>query len=134
MGKKAGEQTADPGVKPQALPQGVDWHKASKPNFVKLKPGEAYNGVFLGVVKTRFGDGYKFQNEEGKIFTIGGNRAQLDSIFQELLGNPQGFIGDTIIGHALIVARETDTQSSQGRKVAVYAIGHDKAHCPKGCK
>lgn len=113
----------------------VTWHKPSKPNFVKIKEDQAYDGIFLGTVTTQFGVAYKFRSHDsGEIFTVGGNRAQLDQCFQELLGSPQGYVGDTIIGHALIVARLKNTESKAGRKVAVYQIGHDLARCPKGCK
>jgi hypothetical protein len=123
---KAGEAGASGG--------NVKWNRPSKPNFVKLRAGDRFDGIFLGMVKTQFGPGYRFRSHEGEIFTIGGNRAQIDQIFVELMGSPQGFVGDTIIGHALIVAREADTESKAGRRVAVYAVGHDLDRCPKGCK
>lgn len=113
----------------------VTWHKPSKPNFIKLRENEAYDGIFLGTTTTQYGIAYKFKaHDNGEVFTIGGNRAQLDQCFQELLGSPQGYVGDSIIGHALIVARLANTESKTGRKVAVYQIGHDLNRCPKKCK
>jgi hypothetical protein len=106
----------------------------SKPNFVKLRQNESLEGIFLGVGHSQYGPCYKFRDEKGEIFTIGGNRAQIDQLFTELMGSPQGFVGDTIIGHMLVVERLADTESKSKRKVAVYRIGHVIDKCPKGCK
>lgn len=131
--KKGGEVPKAPTAKPGS--QNVKWTRPSKPNFVKLRAGDYYAGIFMGVVTTQFGPGYKFRDHEtGEIFTIGGNRAQIDQIFTELMGSPQGYVGDTIIGHALIVGREVDTESKAGRRVAQYVVGHDLDRCPKNCK
>jgi hypothetical protein len=88
----------------------------------------------MGRYQSQYGPAYRFRDESGVIFSVGGNRAQIDQVFDELLGNPQGFIGDTIIGHYLIVARLSGVMSKSGRKVSVYKIGHVLDRCPKGCK
>lgn len=118
----------------QAPATNTRWHTPSKPNFIKLRAGARVSGVFMCKHTTQYGPAYKFRDDKGEIFSLGGNRAQLDQIFDELLGNPQGFIGDTIIGHYLIVERGQDTESHSGRKVAQYQIGHVLDKCPKGCK
>lgn len=110
------------------------WFQPSKPNFAKLKEGQSIEGIYLGLGHSQFGPCYKFQTEKDGVVTLGGNRAQIDQVFGELAANPQGFVGDTIVGHYLIVMRGPDTQSKAGRKVATYQIGHVLDKCPKGCK
>jgi hypothetical protein len=119
---------------PPAAGANVQWRQPSKPNFVKIHEGEMYEGIFIGRVRTQYGPGYRFRGYDGEVFTIGGNRAQMDQIFEEALASPQGFIGDNIIGHSLILMRMKNTESKTGRKVATYQLGHDLDKCPKGCK
>jgi len=115
--------------------KGVRFHAPQKPNFVKLQKGEAFEGVFLGVVQTIYGKAYAFVDERGEKFTLGGQRAVLDQCFLELLGNPSAYPDQTIIGHKLIVERsEDDIESKSGRMVAQYQIGHVFSTCPKKCK
>lgn len=107
----------------------------SKPHFIKMKEGEVISGIFSEIVQTRYGPGYKFRDlQTGAYFTLGGNRAQLDQLFAEVMENPEGFIGDTIKGHAIAIKRMENTQSGSGRKVAQFALAHLFSVCPKGCK
>lgn len=125
----------DEKTNPETGDEELDFQRPSKPHFEKLKAGDMVQGIFVGVVTTRFGPGYKFRHyDKDEYFTVGGNRAQLDQIFQEVMGNPQGYNGDTIIGHAIALKRDADTQSGSGRKVAQYMIAHVFSKCPKGCK
>ncbi|MFA5430363.1 MAG: hypothetical protein WC329_04320 [Candidatus Omnitrophota bacterium] len=124
----------DPKTPERSANPNISWRKPSKPHFVKLAEGEMVEGVFQGMVKTQYGPGYKFIDEGGNYFTLGGNRAQLDQIFAETLGNPEGFNGDTVIGHYIGVRRLEDTKSKSGRTVAQYEIGHFFDKCPRGCK
>lgn len=111
------------------------WFKPQAPNFVKLKEGNSVEGIYLGPGHSQYGISYKFYDPDTKVnFTLGGNRAQLDQVFAELAANPQGFVGDSIIGHYLIVMRLPAVESKQGRKVAQFQIGHVLDKCPKGCK
>jgi len=116
-----------------ARPDLVQWKKASKPNFMKLIEGEQVEGIFLGCGTSQFGVCYRFSGEGGVVFTLGGKRAQLDQIFTELMGNPEGFIGDTIIGHRLAIRRLSNVLSKTGRKVGVFEVGHVVENCPKQC-
>ncbi len=102
---------------------------------MKLREGDKCEGIYLGLGHTQYGICYKFKDPKSQvIFSLGGNRAQLDQVFSELAASPQGFMGDTIEGHYLIVMRMPNTESKAGRRVAVYQIGHDLDKCPKGCK
>jgi hypothetical protein len=118
----------------QEQPAGTKYFSPSKPNFVKLRQGESYEGIYLGMAHSQYGPVYKFKDDKGEIFSIGGNRAQIDQLFTELSASPQGFIGNDIVGHYLVVERLADTVSKSQRKVAVYRIGHVLSKCPKGCK
>lgn len=115
----------------------VKYYAPQSPNFVKIKKGEAYEGIFLGTGHTTFGVSYNFADcGTGERFTIGGNRAQLDQVFQELLGNPVGYPDQTLIGHKIEVARlpEDAIAKGSGNQVAQYVIAHIKDGCPKKCK
>lgn len=137
--QKAGEQ-APKETKEQTLTgfgevDADGYQRPSKPHFIKLGPDDIVSGIFVGMVQTRFGPGYKFRNlETDAYFTVGGNRAQLDQVFAEVMERPEGYIGDTLNGHAISLKRFEDTQSGSGRKVAQYGIKHEYDKCPKGCK
>jgi hypothetical protein len=107
--------------------------KPSMPNFVKLKEGQFIEGIFVCAGSSMMGKTYKFADANGEIFTLGGNRVQLDQLFDEFLGNPKPLTGDdTLIGHFLIVERLQDVHSkSSDHMIAQYQIGHDIRRCPK---
>lgn len=127
------DQKKDEKITPEQPRRRVAWHGAGRPNFVTLAIGEAVSGTFVGTVKTNFGIGYRFRGEDGVFFTMGGNRVQLDQVFQDLMGAPVGFIGNTIIGHSIAVRRLDDVESSNGNFVAQFEIGHLDP-CAKGCR
>lgn len=109
----------------------------AKPNFVKLRAGDFIEGIFLGTAHTLHGIAYKFQSldKSEEIFSIGGGRAQLDQLFQEVMGNPKGFVGDTIIGHCIAIDRLEDTRAKvSGQQVNQYQLTHVVGKCPKKCK
>jgi hypothetical protein len=110
---------------------GTKYFKPSAPEYIKLRANQTLEGLYLGPAVSNFGICYKFRLDDGRIVRLGGNRVQLDSLFQEVETLPD-FKGD-LAGHYLEVRRGADVESKSARRVAQYEIGHVVPRCPK-CK
>jgi len=99
------------------------WFIPQKPEFLKLVIGESITGVYLGQQQSQYGPNYRFQID-GKVKAINGNRVQIDSLMEQVEASGMK-------GHLLTVERTDDDESSKGRKVHQYRIGHIPAGCPQ---
>lgn len=121
-----------------AAKRNLKFRRPPAPTFVKLASGGTLEGVFLGQEETEFGPAYRFRVEDGKGGTrqviLGGNRAQLDRLMRDEIANvAEDYPDGSPLGHYLVLIREEDVVSRQGRNVGQYAVAHDYERCPKKC-
>lgn len=100
------------------------WFTPAKPDFVKLEVGETLTGVYLGRKPSNYGPTYRFQNGE-KVQVLSGNRVSLDNLMDQV-------DAANMKGHLLTVERLNNEESTAGRKVNTYRVGHIPEACP-GC-
>ena len=120
--------------KPGAPPaQKTYTHKP--PDFAKLKEGDTLKGIFLGTTQTQYGIAYKIRNADGVVKTLGGNRFQLDSIFEEMMADTEAFGEHGLKGHLIEVRRlPGNVTTKSGRTVGRYEVAHIFEGCPLGCQ
>lgn len=104
--------------------------RGTQREFVSLAEGEMIEGVYVKRDATQYGPVYKIRTGDG-IKMLSGNRAQLDSLFDDIESDPD-FAGGPF-GHYIAVRRLENTKSSSGRRVAQYELAHVYEKCPKGC-